>query len=63
VCYCSAHERRTQTTGERPFYAPGFAHSILGGSAREPTLWRAVQRGAWETLEPPAVAGRVGQRG
>jgi hypothetical protein len=27
------------------FYATGFAHSILGGSAWEPTPWRAVQRG------------------
>jgi hypothetical protein len=26
------------------FYVTGIAHSILGGSAWEPTVWRAVQR-------------------
>ena len=26
------------------FYVTGLAHSILGGSAWEPTMWRAVQR-------------------
>jgi len=29
----------------------GQAHSIVGGSAWEPTPWRAVQRAAWEALE------------
>jgi hypothetical protein len=27
------------------------AHSIVGGTAWEPTPWRAVQRAAWETLK------------
>jgi hypothetical protein len=26
-------------------------HSIVGGSAWEPTPWRAVQRAAWATLK------------
>jgi hypothetical protein len=26
----------------------GVAHSVVGGSAWEPTPWRAVQRAAWE---------------
>jgi hypothetical protein len=29
----------------------GMAHSIVSGSAWEPTPWRAVQRAAWETLD------------
>ena len=29
------------------FYVTGAAHSIVGGSAWEPTPWRAVQRAAW----------------
>ena len=33
------------------FYVTGLAHSILGGSSWEPTVWRAVQR-----------AGRGGMR-
>jgi hypothetical protein len=32
------------------FFAVGIAHSIVGGTAWEPTLWRAVQRAAWEAL-------------
>ena len=32
------------------FYVTGQAHSIVGGSAWEPTPWRAVQSAAWETL-------------
>jgi hypothetical protein len=28
-------------------YVTGAAHSIVGGSAWEPTAWRAVQRAAW----------------
>jgi hypothetical protein len=32
------------------FFPVGIAHSIVGGSAWEPTPWRAVQRAAWETV-------------
>jgi hypothetical protein len=32
------------------FYVTGRAHSIVAGSAWEPTPWQAVQRAAWETL-------------
>ena len=32
------------------FFPVGIAHSIVGGSAWEPTPWRATQRAAWETL-------------
>jgi len=32
------------------FYVMGLAHSILGGSAWEPTVWRAVQRAGWDAL-------------
>ena len=32
------------------FFPVGIAHSIVGGSAWEPTPWRAVQRAAWNTL-------------
>jgi hypothetical protein len=32
------------------FFPVGIAHSVVGGSAWEPTPWRAVQRAAWETL-------------
>jgi len=32
------------------FYPTGLAHSIVKGSAWEPTPWRAVQRAAWTTL-------------
>jgi len=28
----------------------GIAHSIVGGSAWEPTPWRAVQRAAWRAM-------------
>jgi hypothetical protein len=28
----------------------GIAHSIVGGTAWEPTPWRAVQRAAWEAI-------------
>lgn len=53
---CSA---RATTCSSRPtpardwranFYPVGIAHSIVGGTAWEPTPWRAVQRAAWETL-------------
>jgi hypothetical protein len=36
------------------FWPVGIAHSVLGGSAWEPTPWRAVQRAAWETLNKAA---------
>jgi hypothetical protein len=32
------------------FYVTGAAHSIVGGSAWEPTPWRAVQRAAWAVM-------------
>jgi hypothetical protein len=32
------------------FYITGAAHSFVGGSAWEPTPWRAVQRAAWQAL-------------
>jgi hypothetical protein len=32
------------------FFPVGIAHSIVGGSAWEPTPWRAVQRAAWAAL-------------
>jgi hypothetical protein len=31
-------------------------HSTVGGTAWEPTPWRAVQRAAWETLNKAGVA-------
>jgi hypothetical protein len=39
------------------FFPVGIAHSIVGGSAWEPTPWRAVQRAAWETLFRDTVGG------
>jgi hypothetical protein len=33
------------------FYVTGLAHSILGGSAWELTVWRAVQRAGWDALK------------
>jgi hypothetical protein len=36
------------------FFPVGIAHSIVGGSAWEPTPWRAVQQAAWETLRNAA---------
>jgi hypothetical protein len=32
------------------FYPTGLAHSIVHGTAYEPTPWRAVQRAAWAAL-------------
>ena len=32
------------------FYPVGIAHSVVEGSAWEPTAWRAVQRAAWQAL-------------
>jgi len=34
------------------FFRVGIAHSIVGGTARERTPWRAVQVAAWRTLTP-----------
>ena len=36
------------------FYVTGHAHSIVGGSAWEPTPWTAVQRAAWAALAKAA---------
>lgn len=33
------------------FFPVGIAHTIGGGSAWEPTPWRAVQRAAWAALK------------
>jgi hypothetical protein len=33
------------------FFVTGVVHSIAGGSAWEPSPWRAVQGAAWETLQ------------
>ena len=38
-------------TWRATFYVTGLAHSILGGSAWEPTVWRAVQRAGWDALQ------------
>ena len=38
-------------TWRATFYVTGLAHSILGGSAWEPTVWRAVQRAGWDALK------------
>lgn len=39
--------------GWRATFSPaGRAHSVVSGSAWEATPWRAVQRAAWETLQP-----------
>jgi hypothetical protein len=32
------------------FFPAGIAYSIVGGTAWEPTPWRAVQRAAWAAL-------------
>ena len=32
------------------FYVTGPAHSIVGGSAWEPTAWPAVQRAGWTAI-------------
>jgi hypothetical protein len=40
----------TEYAGENwraTFFVTGMAHSIVKGSAYEPTPWRAVQRAAW----------------
>ena len=43
----------TEYSGENwraTFFVTGMAHSIVKGSAYEPTPWLAVQRAAWEAL-------------
>jgi hypothetical protein len=37
------------------FFPAGLAHSIVKGSAWEPTPWRAVQRAPWEALDEKRV--------
>ena len=37
--------------GRAPFYVTGVAHWILGGSAWEPTVWRAIQLAGWNALK------------
>jgi hypothetical protein len=37
------------------FFPVGIAHSIVGGTAWEPTPWRAVQKAAWEALTKAPV--------
>jgi hypothetical protein len=39
------------------FFPVGVAHSIVGGSAREPTPWRAVRRAAMRPGSGRLVAG------
>jgi hypothetical protein len=38
------------------FYPVGIAPSIVGGTAWEPTPWRAVQQAAWTALKRPVRA-------
>jgi hypothetical protein len=33
------------------FFPVGIAHSVVGGTAWEPTPWRAVQWAAWEAVK------------
>jgi hypothetical protein len=40
------------------FYPVGIAHSVVAGSAYEPTPWAAVQRAAWEALRGPGTIQR-----
>jgi hypothetical protein len=49
TAYGDGHWRAT-------FYVTGMAHSIVGGSAWEPTPWRAVQQAGW------AAVRRVGTK-
>ena len=37
------------------FYTSGIAHSVVKGSAWEPTPWRATHRAAWEALRKADV--------
>jgi hypothetical protein len=36
------------------FYVTGHAHSLIGGTAWEPTAWAAVQRAAWDVMRKAA---------
>jgi hypothetical protein len=36
------------------FYVTGQAHSIVGGTAWEPSAWSAVQQAAWGVLRKTA---------
>jgi hypothetical protein len=40
------------------FYVTGAAHSIVGGSACEPTQWAATHRAAWAALRRCALESR-----
>jgi hypothetical protein len=40
------------------FFPVGIAHSVVGGSAWEPTPWRAVQR-AESCRVPAGIAGKI----
>jgi hypothetical protein len=41
------------------FYVTGQAHSIVGGSAWEPTAWTAVHRAAWAALKDDPVSSQA----
>jgi hypothetical protein len=45
----------TAPAARQNIFPVGLAHSIVGGSAWEPTPWRAVQRAAWEILTKASV--------
>jgi hypothetical protein len=45
------------------FYPVGLAHSVVIGSAWEPTPWRAVQGAAWEALTRPRSAAGAQEPG
>jgi hypothetical protein len=49
---------RSRCSGAR--YVTGVAHSIVGGSAWEPTPWRAVQRAAAEPVSGSEIAATAG---
>jgi hypothetical protein len=61
--YCEAVHPVPSASGPRDlerdwranFFPLGIAHSIIGGSAWEPTPWRAVQRAAWEAVNKTAA--------
>ena len=38
------------------FYATGMAHSVVYGSAWEPTPWRAVSKAAWQAINDLRMA-------
>jgi hypothetical protein len=47
----SSRDSRRVSVGFATFFVTGMAHSIVGGTAWEPTPWRAVQRAAWGDIE------------